>query len=152
MREKDILAYHYPLISGIQSVSKYAPRIIKPAQLPLLVLFADDLETVQRSQGMTTKYRTIRAVLFVEQVGFGTEEGGYVQTDPFFNSVDTYFEARPTLGLADGTTDLAHEYMGDEGETMTPYPTGTKELSNFWTITFMHRFTIIKPVVYQSGV
>lgn len=151
MIEKQILAYHYGLISGIQGVKQYAPRIITTAQLPLIVLFADTLETVSRAAGMTTKYRTIRAVLFTDQVGMGTETGGYVITDPFFDSIDTYFEARQTLALADGTTDLIHEYMGDEGETLTPYPTGKAEPGNFWTITFNHRFTVIKPVIYQSG-
>jgi hypothetical protein len=152
MLEKDILVYHYGEISGIQAVKAYAPRVILPAQLPLVVLFADTLETVERNGGMTVKYRTIRAVLFTDQVGFGTETGGYVVTDPFFDAIDTYFEARPTLAKADGTTELIHEYMGDEGETLTPYPTGSKEVGNFWTITFNHRFTVIKPVTYQSGV
>jgi len=152
MREKDILAYHYPLVTGIQSVRKYAPRIIATAQLPLIVLFADELETVQRAAGMTMKYRTIRAVLFAQQWGMGSEDGGYVTTDPFFDLVDTYFEARQTLGLADGTTDLIHEYQGDQGETATPYPTGDTTGANFWTITFVHRFTVAKEVVNQSGV
>lgn len=152
MLEKNILAYHYPQISGIHKVLEYAPRIITTAQLPLVVLFADTLETVDRASGMTTKYRSIRAVLFTDMVGMGSEEGGYVITDPFFENVDTYFEARPTLALANGTTELIHEYMGDEGETLTPYPTGSKQVGNFWTITFTHRFTVIKPVTYQSGV
>jgi hypothetical protein len=152
MLEKDILAYHYGLIGGVQNVETFAPRIMTTAMLPCVVLFADALETVQRSSGATTKTRDIRAVLFVEQVGMGSEDGGYDQANPFFDAVDTYFEARTTLAKADGTTDLIHEYMNDEGETVTPYPTGGGATGNFWTITFQHRFTIIKQVIYQSGV
>jgi hypothetical protein len=151
MLEKDILAYHYGLIEGVQKVVTNAPRIIKAAELPLVVLFADPLETVSRSGGRTTKTRDLRAVLFVQQVGFGTESAGYDRADPFFDRVDTYFEARTTLSKADGTTDLVHEYQNDDGETLTPYPTGTTETGNFWTITFHHRFTITKQVIYQSG-
>ncbi len=151
MLEKDILAYHYPLITGVRRVLTFAPRIITTAQLPLVVLFADPLVTVARSGGRTTKTRDIRAVLFVQQVGFGSETGGYDQVNPFFERTDTYFEARPTLGLADGTTNLAHEYMNDEGETLTPYPTGGDKEGQFWTITLNHRFTIVKEVIYQSG-
>ena len=151
MREKDILAYHYPLITGIQAVKKFAPRVIKDAELPLIVLFADALETVERASNMTSKYRSIRAVLFVESVGMGTETSPYTQTDPFFDRVEEYFEARQTLALADGTTELIHEYMNDGGETMTPYPTGTNSIGQFWAITFTHRFTVVKEVSYQSG-
>lgn len=152
MLEKEILAYHYALITGVQSVKQYAPRTIKDAQLPIVVLFADTLETLDRAANMTTKARTIRAVLFVEGVGMGTETSPYIDTDPFFDRMDTYFEARPTLALADGTTELIHEYLGDDGETLTPYPTGTTTAGQFWTITFKHRFTIVKQVLYQSGV
>lgn len=151
MLAKDILAYHYPLITGIQNVRKYAPRIITTAQLPLIVLFADNLETFARSAGKTTKYRTIRAVIFTQQWGMGSQDGGYVTTDPFFDLVDTYFEARQTLALADGETALQHEYMNDEGETATPYPIGDTTSANFWTITFVHRFTLVKQVINQSG-
>lgn len=151
MLEKQILAYHYNLIEGVQSVKQFAPRTIKDAQLPLIVLFADALETVEISSGMTTKTRTLRAVLFVESVGMGTETSPYDKTDPFFDRVDTYFEARPTLALANGTTRLIHEYMNDGGETVTPYPTGATTAGQFWAITFTHKFTIIKPVIYQSG-
>jgi len=150
MIEKDILAYHYGLITGVQAVKKYAPRTIKDAQLPLVVLFADALETLDRPSGMTIKTRTLRAVLFVESMGMGTETSPYDKTDPFFDRVDTYFEARPTLALANGTTELSHEYMNDDGETVTPYPTGAS-VGQFWTISFTHRFTVIKPVIYQSG-
>lgn len=151
MIEKDILAYHYGLITGVRTVKEYAPRTIKDAQLPLVVLFADQLETLDRAQGMTTKTRTLRAVLFVESVGMGTETSAYDKTDPFFDRVDTYFEARPTLALANGTTELVHEYMNDGGETLTPYPTGAGAVGQFWAITFTHKFTVIKSVTYQSG-
>lgn len=151
MLEKDILVHHYGLIEGIERVKRFAPRTIKDANLPLVVLFADALTAVERAGGMTIKTRDIRAVLFIESAGMGTENSAYEKTDPFFDQVDTYFEARPSLGLADGTTDLVHEYLGDEGESLTPYPTGTSEMGQFWTITFRHRFTIVKPVVYQSG-
>lgn len=151
MLAKDILAYHYSLIGGVQSVKKFAPRTIKDAQLPLVVLFADELETLSRAGGQTTKVRTLRAVLFVESVGMGTETGPYIATDPFFDRVEDYFEARETLALANGTTTLIHEYMNDGGETLTPYPTGTKDLGQFWAITFTHRLTLIKRIVYQSG-
>ncbi len=151
MLEKDILAYHYELITGIQSAKKYAPRTIKDAQLPLIVLFADTLATLERANGQTTKTRDIRAVLFVESMGMGTETSPYTHTDPFFDLVDTYFEARPTLALSDGTTMLIHEYVGDSGETVTPYPSGSGAPGQFWTITFTHRFTIVKEVIYQSG-
>jgi hypothetical protein len=151
MIEKQILAYHYAKIAGVQGVKQYAPRTIKDAQLPLVVLFADTLATVDRASGLTVKTRDIRAVLFVERVGLGTEESPYLETDPFFDLVDTYFEARPTLALANGTTDLNHEYMGDDGETITPYPSGKTEVSQFWAITFKHRFTIVKQVIYESG-
>ena len=150
MLEKDILAYHYGLITGVQAVKTFAPRTIKDAQLPLVVLFADALETVQRGGNMTVKTRTLRAVLFVESLGMGTETSPYEKTDPFFERMDTYFEARETLALADGSTDLTHEYMNDSGETVTPYPTGAS-VGQFWTITFTHRFTIVKQVIYQSG-
>jgi hypothetical protein len=148
---KDILAYHYALITGIQTVKKFAPRVIKDAQLPLIVLFADSLETIERAGNMTSKWRSIRAVLFVESVGMGTETSPYTATDPFFSRVEDYFEARTTLGLADGTTELLHEYMNDGGETMTPYPTGTNSVGQFWAITFTHRFQVIKEVSYRSG-
>lgn len=151
MLEKNILAYHYPLITGIQAIKPFAPRILTTAMLPCIVLFADTLEALERSGTRTTKYRFIRAVLFVEQVGNGSENGPYEKTDPFFDSIDTYFEARPTLALADGTTELEHTYMGDEGESLTPYPTGGDKLGDFWTITFKHRFTVVKPVIFQSG-
>ena len=151
MLEKNILAYHYALITGVNSVLTYAPRTITTAQLPLVLLFADPLALVSRSGGRTTKTRDVRAVLFVQQIGFGSETGGYDQVDPFFDRVDTYFEARPTLGLSDGTTNLIHEYMNDEGETVTPYPTGGDKEGQFWTTTFNHRFTIVKQVIYQSG-
>lgn len=151
MIEKDILFYHYPKITGIQRCLKYAPRVIKEAQLPLIVLFADELETLERAGGQTTKTRTLRAVLFVESYRMGTETSSYDKTDPFFSSVEDYFEARQTLALADGTTELMHEYMNDGGETLTPYPTGAGTTGQFWAITFTHKFTVIKPVVYQSG-
>lgn len=151
MLEKDILAYHYGNIEGIQSVSKYAPRTIKDAQLPLVVLFADSLTTLERAHGMTKKDRVVRAVLFVEGANMGTATGPYIKTDPFFASVEEYFEARETLALADGTTELIHEYMNDDGETVTPYPTGAGSPGLFWTISFTHKFTVIKPVIYQSG-
>lgn len=151
MLEKDILEYHYGLIAGVQRVKKFAPRTIKDANLPLVVLFADALTTVTRAGNQTTKTRDIRAVLFVEGVGMGTETSPYTDTDPFFNSVEEYFEKRTTLALADGTTDLIHEYMNDNGETLTPYPTGAGSVGQFWTITFTHRFTIAKEVIYQSG-
>lgn len=151
MLEKDILAYHYGLITGIQGVERFAPRIMTTAMLPCVVLFADALVTVSRSAGRTTKTRDVRAVLFVEQFGFGSEDSGYDQTDPFFDRAEDYFEARTTLAKADGTTDLIHEYMNDEGETLTPYPTGKNETGQFWTITFKHQFTVVKQVIYQSG-
>ncbi len=152
MLEKDILEYHYAQITGIQRVKKFAPRTIKDANLPLVVLFADELETLERSGNMTKKTRTLRAVLFVESSGMGTEDSSYEKTDPFFSRVEDYFEPRPTLALADGTTDLEHEYLNDGGETLTPYPTGAGgQPGQFWTITFTHRFTIIKQVIYQSG-
>lgn len=151
MLEKNILAFHYAQLTGVEKVLTYAPRIIKTADLPLLVLFADPLTTVSRSGGRTTKTRDIRAVLFVQQIGMGSETGGYDQTDPFFDRADTYFEARPTLGLADETTTLLHEYQNDDGETVTPYPTGGDKVGEFWTIMFHHRFTIVKEVIYQSG-
>jgi len=152
MLEKDILAYHYPLVTGIQRVKKFAPRTIKDANLPLIVLFADELQTLSRSANRTTKTRDIRAVLFVEGVGMGTEDSPYTATDPFFDRVEAYFEARTTLALADGTTEFIHEYLNDEGEQITPYPTGAgASPGQFWTITFRHRFTIAKQVVYQSG-
>jgi hypothetical protein len=151
MLEKNILVYHYPLITNIQSIRPFAPRILTTAMLPVIVLFADPLVTISKSSTHTTKTRDIRAVLFVAILGSGTENGPYEATDPFFDSVEAYFEARPTLALADGTTDLDHEYMNDDGETLTPYPTGSNTLGQFWTITFKHRFTIIKPVIYQSG-
>src|SRR5688572_6183893 len=119
MLEKDILAYHYGLIAGVQSVEVFAPRIMTTAMLPCVVLFADALETLERSAYMTKKQRSLRAVLFVQQFGMGTEEGGYLSTDPFFARVEDYFEPRTTLSKADGTTDLTHEYMNDEGETLT---------------------------------
>lgn len=150
MLAKDILAYHYAKIPGVQNVKKYAPRTIKDAQLPLVMLFADELETVERAGGMTTKIRTLRAVLFVEGVGMGTETSPYDKTDPFFGRVEEYFEPRETLALEDGTTALTHEYMNDGGETLTPYPTGAS-VGQFWAITFTHRFTIVKQVIYQSG-
>lgn len=151
MLEKDILSYHYGLISGIQNVRANPPRIITTAMLPCIVLFTDELTPVSRSGGSTTKYRLIRAVLFVELVGMGSETGGYDRSDPFFDSVDTYFEARTTLGKADGTTDLIHAYQGDSGQTLTEYPTGGDKVGSFWTITFKHQFTIVKEVVYRSG-
>lgn len=151
MLEKNILAYHYPLITGIQSVKKFAPRIMTTAMLPCIVLFADALTTVDRPGGMTVKTRDLRAVIFVDLLGMGSENGPYEKTDPFFDSVDTYFEARPTLALQAGTTTLNHEYMGDDGESLTPYPTGGTTLGDFWTITFKHRFTIVKPVIYEPG-
>lgn len=151
MIEKDILAYHYAKITGVQSVKKYAPRTIKQAELPLIVLFADQLETLDRAQGMTKKNRTVRAVLFVEAFNMGTETSPYDKTDPFFDRVDTYFEARQTLALANGTTELIHEYGNDGGETVTPYPVGAGQTGQFWAITFTHTFTVIKPVSYQSG-
>lgn len=151
MLEKNILVYHYPKITGIQNIKPFAPRILTTAMLPCIVLFADALVTVSKSNTRTTKTRDIRAVLFVDLVGMGSENGPYEKTDPFFDSIDTYFEARPTLALADGTTDLDHEYMNDEGETLTPYPTGGDKIGQFWAITFKHRFTIIKPVIYESG-
>lgn len=151
MLAKDILAYHYPKITGIHRVETFAPRLITTAMLPLVVLFADALETVESAAGMTTKTRSIRAVLFVQLAGMGSEDGGYEATNPFFDRVEVYFEARPTLALADGTTVLNHEYMNDDGETLTPYPTGGDKIGQFWAITFAHRFTIIKQVLYQSG-
>lgn len=152
MLEKDILAYHYALITGINTVNEFAPRTIKDADLPLVVLFADGLETIERSAGMTKKWRNLRAVLFVESVNMGTATDAYEATDPFFSRVEDYFEPRQTLALADGTTQLEHEYMNDEGETLTPYPTGAgAQVGQFWTITFNHRFAIIKYVQYQSG-
>jgi hypothetical protein len=152
MLEKDLLVYHYGQIEGIQRVKAFAPRTIKDANLPLVVLFADELATVSRSAGRTTKTRDIRAVLFVESVNMGTEDSSYERTDPFFDRVEAYFEARTTLALADGTTFLIHEYMNDEGETLTPYPTGAGgQPGQFWTITFNHRFSIVKEVIYQSG-
>jgi hypothetical protein len=151
MLEKDILAYHYRQIAGVQHVDVFAPRIMTTAMLPCVVLFADALETLERSAYMTKKQRSLRAVLFVQQFGMGTEEGGYLSTDPFFARVEDYFEPRTTLSKADGTTDLTHEYMNDEGETLTPYPTGRTEGGQFWTITFNHRFEIIKQVIYVSG-
>ena len=150
MLEKDILAYHYGLIEGVGSVKKFAPRTIKDAQLPLVVLFADQLETVQRGGNMTVKTRTLRAVLFVESLGMGTETSPYDKTDPFFDRMDTYFEARETLATSNGSTDLTHEYLNDGGETVIPYPTGAS-VGQFWAITFTHRFTIVKQVIYQSG-
>jgi hypothetical protein len=150
MLEKDILVYHYPKIEGVRIVKGFAPRTISKAELPMVVLFADTLEAVERTGSSTTKYRTIRAVLFVDIIGMGTENSPYEKTDPFFDRVDTYFEARPALALEDGTTALIHDYMGDEGETVTPYPTGDK-VSQFWAITFKHRFTIVKPVIFQPG-
>lgn len=151
MLEKDILAYHYAQITGIQNVQATAPRIITTAMLPCVVLFADVLTPVDRGAMNTVKTRDIRAVLFAELFGMGTDEGGYDIIDPFFDRIDTYFEARTTLAKADGTTDLQHEYMGDEGETVTPYPTGSSQGGQFWTATFNHRFTIVKQVIYQSG-
>lgn len=152
MLEKDILAYHYALITGITTVKKFAPRTIKDADLPLVMLFVDALETIERSGGMTKKWRNMRAVLFVESVGMGTETDAYESTDPFFSSVEDYFEPRQTLAKADGTTDLEHEYMNDEGETLTAYPTGAGQPGQFWTITFNHRFAVVKHVIYKSGV
>jgi hypothetical protein len=131
-------------------VRKYPPRTIKEAQLPLVVLFADELETEGRASGQTTKIRTLRAVLFVEAFGMGTETSSYEKTDPFFDSVEDYFEARETLALENGTTALTHEYMNDGGETLTPYPNGDK-VGHFWAITFTHQFTIVKQVIYESG-
>jgi hypothetical protein len=151
MIEKDILSYHYGLISGIQNVRKNPPRIMTTAMLPCVVLFADELTPVARGNGVDTKYRIMRAVLFAEQVGMGSESGGYDKSDPFFDAIDTYFEARSTLAAADGTTDLIHEYGGDTGQTLTDYPTGGDKIGSFWTITFKHQFTIVKQVIYQSG-
>ena len=148
MIEKDILAYHYAQIEGVQNVQKFAPRILTTAMLPCLMLFADTLETLERGSMLTKKQRSLRAVLFVQQYGMGSEEGGYLSTDPFFSRVEDYFERRTTLALADGTTDLTHEYMNDEGETLTPYPTGKAEVGQFWSITFNHRFEIVKHVIY----
>ncbi len=65
--------------------------------------------------------------------------------------MEEYFEARETLGLENGTTELIHEYMNDGGETLTPYPTGAGATGQFWAITFTHKFTVIKQVIYQSG-
>jgi hypothetical protein len=151
MIEKQILAYHYALIDGVQAVKQFAPRTIKDAQLPLVVLFADTLAPVSIASGHTTDTRDIRAVLFVERFGLGTEDSPYEETDPFFQRVKTYFKARPTLSLANGTTDLEHIYMGDDGETVTPYPSGKNDISQYWTITFKHRFTIVDEIIYQSG-
>lgn len=151
MLVRDILAHHYAQIQGITTIKKYAPRIILDAQLPLITLFADELEAVEHTGTSTTKYRILRAVLFVESVNMGTATSAYDKTDPFFDRVEEYFEARPTLSLADGTTTLQHEYMNDTGETVTPYPTGVDKLGQFWAITFKHRFTIVKPVIFQPG-
>lgn len=152
MLEKDLLEYHYGLITGVQNVRKFAPRILTTAMLPCVMFFADDLTPVSRGGNMTTKNRVIRAVLFTEMIGMGSQDGGYEKTDPFFSAVEDYFEPRTTLALADGTTDLTHEYMNDEGETQTPYPTGGDKVGQFWTITFKHQFTIVKQVIYKSGV
>lgn len=156
---KRIVTVARETVTGVETFFDNIPRVLQVAQLPALVVFpgAAVLESLG-SDGdalVVQEARLYELVLYVAQANLGTEGQGEIECDPYFQSMERAFLARPGLELpSEGNEQtyscLQSTLLGDGGLQSGPYPVSGQDGPEYLQIHWQLRIEEVDSVAYRD--
>lgn len=144
-------------INGVQTHYYQIPLALNDAELPGVVIFpgAAMYDTDSLGDEMDLDTRIYEMVLYLIEAAFDTEGQPQLNADPFFDSVKSYFTARPGLEL---DTQGAHQsesafnakLLGDSGLVVGPYPLAGQGSPDYVQIRWRLQVQEITQVQYKD--
>jgi hypothetical protein len=145
------IAAIYTTITGIKKAVDFAPRVLLPVDCPAVIIIPGestyDTDTLGDDDVLET--RTYRATLFYGQTLLNTETAQQTGLIALLDNIRDTLIARPGLELIGSDEIVAdHKLLSDSGVTLTQYPTGKEQLSDFWTVEFRHQVQEVATIAY----
>lgn len=142
-------------ITGVKKAYRHVPRVIQPSEVPAFITFTGSSTYDMAGYGEEEfgEPRLYRMVLFIQEVGAGSEGKAEAAAEPYIELVQDYFNARP--GIEDDSATAPREsvfdaqLVGDDGIQFRQYPPGDGQM--YVAIEFRLLVTEIKDISYVSA-